>query len=51
MPATSKRPSESKCVVWTGTSERELLMVDGVRVPPMTNQVSVLDAAFTFQDM
>ena len=29
----------------TGTSERELLMVDGMRVPPMTNQVAVLDAS------
>src|ERR1051326_5846132 len=29
----------------TGTAQRELLMVDGVRVPPMTNQVAVLDAS------
>ncbi len=29
----------------TGTAQRELLMVDGMRVPPMTNQVAVLDAS------
>jgi len=29
----------------TGTAQRELLMVDGYRVPPMTNQVAVLDAS------
>src|SRR6266699_1731133 len=29
----------------TGTAQRELLMVDGLRVPPMTNQVAILDAS------